>query len=64
MKKQQGRLFKPEPAGRRTFRATMDAFDEANLRSAKTILADPDQHGGEDAFPAIWARRVVARLEA
>jgi len=38
-------------------------FDEANLRSARTILADVNQHGGEGSGPVIWAHAVVARLE-
>jgi hypothetical protein len=39
-------------------------YDEANLRSAREILADVERHGGTDAFPAIWARSVLQRLEA
>ncbi len=38
------------------------SFDQRNLESARAILADVAKYGGDSAFPAMWARRVVERL--
>lgn len=38
-------------------------FDRRNLETAWEILDNPEAHGGPDAFPSIWARLVLARLE-
>jgi hypothetical protein len=59
----QPRLFPAPAAGKKTPRSKADAFDVANLRSAKEILAHPEQHGGELAYPVQWARDVVKRLD-
>jgi hypothetical protein len=51
-------MFKPE----RTVKAKTTDFDRRNIETARIILASPDQHGGADAFPAVWARAVLKRL--
>jgi len=51
--------FKPES----TIKTQRNDFDQRNLATAREILANPDQHGGADAFPVIWARSVIQRLE-
>ena len=56
----QSSLFRP--TGKPSAVKATAGYDERNLRSAREILADPDQHGGADAFPAVWARAVLARL--
>jgi hypothetical protein len=38
-------------------------YDRVNLECAHEILSDIDRFGGADAYPAIWARCVVERLE-
>ncbi len=43
--------------------ARLDMWDKRNLETAKEILAKPEAHGGETAFPCRWARLVIERLE-
>ena len=38
--------------------------DRRNLEAARFILDQPEQFGGVEAFPAVWARLVVGRLRA
>lgn len=38
-------------------------YDENNLRTAREILAEPENFGGEGSGLVNWARAVVARLE-
>jgi hypothetical protein len=38
------------------------SHDENNLRSARQILAEPENFGGEGSGLVDWAQRVVARL--
>lgn len=49
---------------RKTNTMKADVYDAANLRSAQVILADPQRFGGPEAFPVIWSRTVLARLNA
>jgi hypothetical protein len=46
----------------KTISSQRNDFDKRNLETARIILSDPEQHGGPDAFPTIWARLVVQRL--
>jgi hypothetical protein len=50
------------PTKGKTNAARALGYDEANLRSAREILADVERHGGAEAFPAAWARAVIERL--
>jgi hypothetical protein len=43
-------------------RATKD-FDVANLRCAKEIALNPEEHGGPGSGLNLWAARVIERLE-
>ena len=40
-----------------------DNFDRRNRETAREILDHPGAHGGPEAFPSIWARLCIARLE-
>jgi hypothetical protein len=58
----QARLFRtPEPA--KPLAKQRDAYDRRNLETAREILDNPEAHGGTDAFPSIWARLCIVRLE-
>lgn len=58
----QGQLFKA-PRPEKSLGKQRDNFDRRNLETAWEILDNPEAHGGPDAFPSIWARLVLARLE-
>ena len=58
----QGQLFRA-PKQERTVSRQRDQYEAGNLRSAREIIANPDQHDGPDAFPVVWALRALARLE-
>ena len=48
---------------KKTSIATAENYDAANRRNALEILAHPEAYGGPDAFPCVWARLVMERLE-
>lgn len=57
----QTRLFKPAKREKTILSQSRD-FDSRNLESAKLMLEDVEQFGGEASGRIIWARAVVARL--
>ena len=48
---------------KKTGTATTMDYDAANLRNARAFLEHPEAYGGPDAFPCVWARAVLQRLE-
>lgn len=44
-------------------KSVAQSHDENNLRSARQILAEPDNFGGEGSGLVNWAHAVVKRLE-
>jgi hypothetical protein len=57
----QGVLFKTPPA-EKTNKAKAFSYDDANLRSARDILADPERYGGPESGVCQWAKAVIQRL--
>jgi hypothetical protein len=47
---------------KKTVAGQQNDFDKRNLENAREILSNPEQHGGPEAFPAMWARLVIARI--
>lgn len=61
-----GRLVKDELSSgprRMSNVARRNDYDTRNLEVAYEILRDAGRYGGRDAFPAIWSRMVIARLD-
>ena len=58
----QGQLFKA-PRPEKSLGKQRDNFDRRNRETAREILDNPGAHGGPEAFPSIWARLCIARLE-
>jgi hypothetical protein len=37
----------------------LEAYQQANLETARIIASDPERCGGEEALVVLWARRVL-----
>jgi hypothetical protein len=42
---------------------TKRSWDDTNITAARVILEEPSRYGGLGAFPCIWARLLIQRLE-